>query len=318
MKSVKNIHEKKSSNSKKAHKKNTPVISRKRLLIVVALLTLITAMSLIPVSYVKTEYSSIGYETEYKDENAIELGTENVAQNGIEGSKFTDYKYKQNLFQYLFLKDSVSKTELKSGVSKEATKRIVLKGTRKWQYMMCSNGSYRYFTDEQFKSKFTGFTNSSPDYCEQNNQGKKIGLADTAKGTTSSNRPSYVPANCTLIDIPYKTVYKDASWLYVGETQNGFGGINGYKNICTNSSLNYTINPVDQTVWLGTKQATSTYFPPSTTQTPSPDYAAKYKCDADYSYAKAQLSINGAGSSSAMDYVNQLYYDCLRRAGFRQ
>jgi hypothetical protein len=246
----------------------------------------------------------------------MELGTTKDAQNGSDGKKFTDFKVKQNLFQYIFLKNSFTKTELKSGVSKEPTKKIVLNGTRKWQYMMCSNGSYRYFTDEQFKSKVTGFTNSSPDFCAQNNQGTKIGLADTSKGNSNSNRPSYVPANCTLLDVPFKTVYKDASWLYVGETQNGFGGINGYKSVCTNSSLNYTINPIDQTVWRGTKQSTTTYTPPTTSQTPTPDYSAKYKCDADYNSAKAQLSINGAGNSSAMDYIKQLYSDCLRRAGF--
>ncbi len=73
---------------------------------------------------------------------------------------------------------------------KEANKK-----TKRWQYMYCSNGSYRYYTDEQFKNPQTGFTKNSKDYCASNGQGKMTKLADkppqVSGNATSSTGSSY-------------------------------------------------------------------------------------------------------------------------------
>lgn len=273
------------------------------------------AVMAIPVSYEGTEKKTMHYDTEYRDENGIELGTENVAQPGKNGEQYVKYRYKQPLFFYLFRKDEAQKIELDTGIISQTTSEIVLKGTRKWQYMMCSDGTSRYYTDEQFKDKNTGFTSKSPDYCAQNNQGTKVSLADSRSGNSSVTRPSYVPKNCRIVDIPYQTVYQDASWLYVGETQNGYG-VNGFKYVCSDGSVTSSVSPVNKTVYRGTRSRTQT---PSYTTTPSattPNTSAKYKCDTDYNNARVQLSLRNATDSSAMDMIQRLYAQCLRNAGY--
>lgn len=268
----------------------------------------------IPVSYEKSKVVPIDFETEFKDEATIEQGETNVAQEGKAGERYIRYKYKQSLFDYMFMREKAKKTEIENKTTIDPVDKIVLNGIRKWQYMMCSDGSYRYYTDEQFKERNTGFTSKSPDYCAQFKQGNKISLADTPKGTSNYTKPSYVPPNCTMVEIPYKTIYKDASWLYVGETQDGYG-YNGFKYICSDGSTRTSYPATDKIVYRGTKvkPQPSSYKEPSI---PTSDYAAKGKCDSDYSYAKAKLSISGAADSSAMELVKQLYAQCLARAGY--
>lgn len=307
---------------KKTSKKS--LVKRRRLnigsVVMIAVICLVIGLIVslfIPISYSKNEKVVTNYKTTYKSEDAIELGTQDTFSEGKNGIKYVDYKYNLTLFEFIFQRDKAKKTELSSRTETEVEDKIVLKGTRKWQYMMCSNGTYRYYTDEEFKQPDVGFTSKSPDYCAENKQGNKLNLADSPKGNTNSTRPTYVPANCTIVDVPYQTNYMDVSWLYIGETQNGFGGVNGWKYICSNSSLNYTISAIDKTIYRGTKQRTTTpnYTTPAPTS-PTKDYNAKYKCDSEYSSAMAKINAAGAGSSSAADQVKVLYGQCLARAGF--
>ncbi len=67
----------------------------------------------------------------------------------------------------------------------------------------------------------------------------------------------YVASVCTKIPIPYKTIYKDASYMYTDETSS-YGGYEGFTNSCTADSTgykptDYTIQPIDKTVLVGTK-----------------------------------------------------------------
>ncbi len=270
---------------------------------------------IVPVSYTKAEQTTLKYEVEEKEEKSIEMGVEKIAQKGKEGLRDTKYRYKQSLFNYIFRRDSAKKAVIEFKEVKEPKKKLILIGTRKWQYMMCSNGTYRYFTNEQFKDKHTGFTSTSSDYCKENDQGHKIGLADDPNGNSTAAKPSYVPSGCTSVDVPYKTVYKDASWLNKGETSVS-NGHNGYKYECTNKSYEYAISPIDKIIYRGTYETSTTYTSPNTSTDDSKDYSAKYVCDSDYSSAKAQIIAGNAGNSSAMDQLNHLYSQCLSRAGF--
>lgn len=267
----------------------------------------------IPVSFNRNEVVDVPFKVSYKDEAAIELGEEKIVTDGKKGSREVEYKYTRSLFQYFFGGTEAKKEAIGVTTKQEAVDQVVLRGTRKWQYMMCSNGSYRYYTDEQFKDSRTGFTNKSPDECAKNNQGNKISLADSPSGGVNRVRPAYTPPNCRVIDIPYGVVYKEASWLNVGESQSSFGGVNGWQYICSDGSSGYTISPIDKIVYRGTRQnAASPYVP----ATPTRDYAAKDRCDSDYSRARSQIINGGAADSSAMQYLQQIYTQCLSRAGF--
>jgi uncharacterized protein YkwD len=78
----------------------------------------------------------------------------------------------------------------------------------------------------------------------------------------------YVPFVCSKTPIPRKTVYIEASYLYEGETSEGYSGMDGYKETCTADSAGYkppdfTSPPSDRTIYTGTKPRPSTTPPPS-------------------------------------------------------
>jgi hypothetical protein len=288
----------------------------KRLLIIVAGLIFIGAgyVLTLPKTYERTEEYTLGFNTKFEDEKSIELGEEKIAQEGEEGVRYVKYKYTQSLFDYLFRRDNFTKEEIDSRVLNDSQDRIVLNGTKKWQYMMCSDGSYRYFTDEQFKNRFTGFTSKSPDNCAENNQGKKISLADSPSGINNATRPTYVPPNCSVVDIPYQTVYQDADWLYVGEIQEGYG-VDGFRYVCSDGSGNFTYDPINKITYRGTrKEQSSTYS--TVPSEPTQDSAAKWQCDSEYNSAKAQISMAGSANSSAMLVLQDWYARCLSKAGY--
>lgn len=206
--------------SKKSNKKSTSNTSRKKrtshnkstrinkvlkfihsqkgiYLILGIILFFIFVSFIIPVEYEVTETDRITFKTENVEEPGLELGTYTTTQEGKDGLQENAYKYSSTLFNYLFRKDSANKTLMVTNILSEPVDRIILKGTRKWQYMMCSDGSYRYYTDEEFKNPYTGFTSSSPDDCKENGQGKKLSLADTPEGQNNPTQPSsYLSERC--------------------------------------------------------------------------------------------------------------------------
>lgn len=106
------------------------------------------------------------------------------------------------------------------------------------------------------------------------------------QNTTTTTKP-YVASVCTRTTIPFETVYVDASYLYVGESQ-GYGGWDGYKETCTADSTgykpaDYTSQPYNRTVYRGTKPKPSNTAPtPPTGSSPSPscvpDGQGGYQC----------------------------------------
>jgi hypothetical protein len=94
----------------------------------------------------------------------LELGQTEIRQTGKDGEK----QITHNL---------IFGTPLSTETTKPVDE-IIAKGSRKYQYMYCSNGSYRYFTAEQFKDPNVGFTHQSPDHCAQNGAGTQTTIAD--------------------------------------------------------------------------------------------------------------------------------------------
>lgn len=61
----------------------------------------------------------------------------------------------------------------------------------RYQYMLCSDGSYRMYTDEQMKTPGVGFTDESQDNCEENEQGKMLQLTNSLEeAKANSQKPA--------------------------------------------------------------------------------------------------------------------------------
>lgn len=167
------------------------------------------------------------------------------------------------------------------------------------------------------QGQLVGVGNSSNNSDSNTPQDKSI----PANANQNANRPKNVPSNCRVVDIPYNTTYQNVDWLDVGETSSSYG-FNGYNIVCSDSRNNTTINPVDKVIHVRIRQKQTSSYSSSpstaTTTTPaySPNYAAKNKCDSDYSRAMAQINNSGAGDSSAIDLVKYTYNQCLKNAGF--
>ena len=122
--------------------------------------------------------SVIKYQTEKIDDVSMELGDSKIAQVGKDGLAMQLIKTRGSVFSRIFL-NQAEETIVKSKTT-QSVNEITNNGTRRWQYMSCSNGSYRYYTDEQFKDSSVGFTSKSEDYCKSNGQGQKAALLDSS------------------------------------------------------------------------------------------------------------------------------------------
>lgn len=99
---------------------------------------------------------------------------------------------------------------------------------------------------------------------------------NTSVGQSSgAYTPVFVP-QCTYQSIPYKTVYKTASWLNSGQTTTT-GGIDGEQRICSNEAgpptITTIISPLDKTVTTGTYVPYDGYINSDDNYVPSPDYS---------------------------------------------
>jgi hypothetical protein len=284
--------------------------------------TLLFTVFLLPIcSSTFTQSAPIAYTTQQVQDTAAELGNIVVKQTGADGVNTTTYKEPKSLYNLIFGGGVKNKITVKaSTVSKEPITEVVSSGTKKYQYMYCTNGSYRSYTDAQFKDANTGFTHKSTDYCAANNEGANMQLADVpptpkVSYTAPSAASSYAgaasmlpPPNCTTTSIPYGIEYKDVSWLQIGQTQT-YPGMNGTFFSC----LGTTVQPLSETIYRGTGQSYSS----GSSQSISPDAAKQLgiqKCAQQYSSAKAQIEAAGAGFSSAMDELNRLNSQCLSAA----
>lgn len=181
----------------KSRKHKSPGFTRKaqvflkrysRILVVAAIL-----VTVIPFPVTIAKNIDVPFETVDKKSNKIELHETKVAQTGSNGKKDVIVKAHQNFLGWIFGKQPFNQHEVSSTIAQKPVNKIVVHGTKKYQYMLCSDGSSRYYTNEQFKDPNTGFTYKSEDYCKANNQGVKLSLTNTnpsTAGSTPFNKPS--------------------------------------------------------------------------------------------------------------------------------
>lgn len=147
----------------------------------------------IPFPYAYAKTVTVPFTTDNRQSNELELNDSKVIQQGINGAKVVQVSSLQSLWGRIFGLQPIHQKETTSTVSKPPTNKVVVEGTRKYQYMLCSDGSYRYYTDEQFKDPQTGFTSKSKDNCKHNNQGHKVSLTNSNPAnnvTSSASRPT--------------------------------------------------------------------------------------------------------------------------------
>lgn len=184
------------------------------------------------------------------------MGNSKVTQEGRDGRKTIDVKSQQSIWGILFGLQPLHQKEIATKITKKPTDKQIANGTRKYQYMLCSNGSYRYFTDTEFKDPSTGFTSRSKDYCKLNNHGVKLKLADSSAGTVNNqNTPQIshnvtVPRGCRKSVIPFKVEYQYTSTMQGGTQKVASQGINGYTLSCAGTS-DITLDPLNQLVFVG-------------------------------------------------------------------
>ncbi len=280
------------------------------------MVAVIAAAGVIPLPHTFAKSLAVPFNTVDKKDASLELGDSRVLQEGQEGSKTVTMSSLQSLWGGLFGWPPMQQKEVSTATTKEPVNKQVVQGARKYQYMICSDGSSRYYTDEQFKDAYTGFTSKSDDSCEKNGQGKMVQLSDTSTGsgmTNSKRTPTVTVRNgCTYTSIPYKTVYRDVTWLNKGETRvsNGSDG--------TKSSCGWSTDPINEEVLRGTSEPSSGFNPSTNTSTQG--FAAYEQCLNSYRSAMSQIQANESqGMGGTTDLKRQAeaqFSSCKRAAGY--
>lgn len=137
-------------------------------------------------SYTTTEVLS--FNSVATTDSNLELGQSEVRQVGKNGEK----QIRHNLIFGFAMSTDTS----------DPVDEIVANGSRRYQYMHCSNGRYVYYTAEQFKDPRVGFTHQSSDACAEKGYGKQITIADVPPAEKVIQRvptyyPSYTPNSYT-------------------------------------------------------------------------------------------------------------------------
>lgn len=166
------------------------------------ILGVVVIVAVLPLPHTSTETLSVPYTTQYVQSADIELGESQINQQGTNGEKIVETKLVSPIFAYIIGKTSDIKYSIQKNIqtNQAPVSKVVANGTKKYQYMWCSNGSYRYYTNDQFKNALTGFTHKSPDNCAQNNAGNMTQLSDAAPQaptTVYKATPAYVPPTTT-------------------------------------------------------------------------------------------------------------------------
>lgn len=185
-------------------------------------------------------------------------------QEGRPGERVATYSVKTSIFKLIFGIDG-NKKEVSSKTNVAPVEKVVINGTKKYQYMLCSDRSYRYYNDDQFKDPSIGFTGKSEDFCAKFNQGTKVKLADDSSGgvqyspATQSNpysRQQPIDSSCTKTDVvKYKTTYRDDPYLAKGVQKTAIDGYDGYTFLCPSIGYKDIAAPRDAVVDVGTGEA---------------------------------------------------------------
>ena len=283
--------------------------------LVLALVIFIAIVGAIPFPHTFAKSTTVDFTTENQKNAGLELGDSKVLQEGHDGTKVVNIESFQSIWGRLLGLEPIQQKEVSEKIVDKPVSKIVASGSKKYQYMMCSDGGYRYYTDEQFKDPNTGFTSKSVDYCKENGQGKMVKLSDTSTGdvTTNPERLSTVTVRdgCTYTPIPYKTVYQDVAWLNKGETK-VYEGRDG-----TKSSCGWSTEPSDKQILRGTSEPSPGFSPPANTS--NQDYAAYLQCQSDYRSAMSQIQASesqGMSLTALKRQVEAQFSICKRAAGY--
>ncbi len=163
----------------------------------------------VPFTRTEIRNSDIPYDVEYIQDSSLELGEQQTRQHGENGIKATTIHIRKTLSGRKVSETIVSDKTVKSPVNETKAQ-----GTKRYQYMWCSNGSYRYYTNDQFKNSYTGFTHKSDDYCAQNGQGHMTGLADTAPNPTYNYTPAPIAHTPTITNCYDTGIYSHSFSCY--------------------------------------------------------------------------------------------------------
>lgn len=296
----KKVKAKKSTNSTpdksgdKTSKSNSSMTQAKRKVKVLILWAVIIGLCIIiiwgyillmvfPIEEMREIEAQIDFSTEFIDDNTMELGEQKTEREGEPGKEKNIWKVKK--------KGLLTQTEVSSAYDhterlEEPVNKIVRRGTRKWQYMICSDGSYRYYDDEQFANPDTGFTHASEDFCAKNGQGTMVSLADqppVRQNNTSNSYSTYRPYTYTPSYTPsYSTSSPDLTTLQPDYNNN--------TNSIETSTDRTTANNICQS-----------------------------EANTTYQSILRQLGAMGAGGSAqsqAQQARNTAYNNCMSRYGF--
>lgn len=142
-----------------------------------------------PISYQETKNEVTPFQTRDETSQTMELGESNITSQGLNGEDEVTYDSTGSILQRIFSQNEVTRKEIKRTVITAPVEKVVTNGTLKYQYMYCSDGSYRYYTDEQFTNPSTGFTSKSEDACSKNGNGFKTRIA--SEPPAPKYQPSY-------------------------------------------------------------------------------------------------------------------------------
>lgn len=161
-----------------------------------------------PVRTTTSKVVDIPHTVQYIQEASLELGESQIKQPGTKGQGLEQQKQTKPLFAFIFGNNSYySAQTLPTQTTHAPINQIVAQGTKKYQYMWCSNGTYRYFTNEQFRDSNTGFTHKSEDECNKSGNGHMSKLSDSAPPqqatTVYQATPRYSPTYTTCREYSY-------------------------------------------------------------------------------------------------------------------
>lgn len=139
--------------------------------------------------YSITKEEEVKFDSSYSliKNDSLELGDSRIDTKGLNGLAEIEYRYTGTLFDFFFRKEDIKVKKISSNIIKNPVNEVIVEGSKKYQYMHCSDGSYRYYTDEQFKNVYTGFTHKSIDYCAENNQGAMSHLSNSPNTTKAES-----------------------------------------------------------------------------------------------------------------------------------
>ena len=274
-------------------------------------LAVLIGISFIPFSHSGIKTEGLDYETQIITDPNIELGDTKINQQGVNGSSIEKYKYKKSFIEYLF-GTRVPETQVSLRTIKQPINQVVANGTLRYQYMYCSNGSSRSYTDAQMKDTATGLTHKSPDYCAENNQGTETGLGNTpSPSSTSAAKSSSITSasGCTFTTLPYTTTYQNSTSLPVGQTQTVRSGMNGSELTCKGKAP-LTDPPINTIIYVGTGTSSSSSTNQGSTSSNSNGIS--------YSQATAtcQSYVQNLAAGGTTSGLSSLFASCMHKYGY--